>query len=48
MFESLNQFLASDGFMPDHWFSGGVKVVTAIASLGTAVLLVPLLPPRSP
>ncbi|HUF90305.1 MAG TPA: PAS domain S-box protein [Gemmatimonadota bacterium] len=29
---------------PDHWLSGGVKVVTAIASLGTVVLLVPLLP----
>ncbi|MDX1624524.1 MAG: PAS domain S-box protein [Gemmatimonadota bacterium] len=29
---------------PDYWLSGGVKVVTAIASLGTAILLVPVLP----
>jgi PAS domain S-box-containing protein len=29
---------------PDYWVSGGVKVVTAIASVSTAVLLPPLLP----
>ena len=29
---------------PDYWLSGGVKLVTAVASLGTAALLVPLLP----
>lgn len=29
---------------PDFWVSGGVKVVTAIASLATAIFLVPVLP----
>lgn len=29
---------------PDYWLSGGVKVVTAVASLGTAALLIPMLP----
>ena len=29
---------------PDYWVSGGVKAITAIASLGTAALLVPMLP----
>ena len=29
---------------PDYWLSGGVKVVTAIASVGTAVALPPLVP----
>ena len=29
---------------PSYWLSGGVKVVTAGASIGTAVLLVPLIP----
>lgn len=28
----------------DYWLSGAVKVVTAVASLGTAVLLAPMLP----
>jgi len=29
---------------PDYWFSGGVKVVTALASVTTAVALPPLVP----
>lgn len=29
---------------PDYWASGAVKAVTAVASLGTAVLLAPMLP----
>ena len=29
---------------PSYWVSGGVKVVTAGASIGTAILLVPLIP----
>lgn len=29
---------------PDYWASGAVKAVTAVASLGTAALLIPMLP----
>ncbi len=29
---------------PDYWWSGAVKGVTAVASIGTAIALVPLLP----
>ena len=29
---------------PDYWVSGGIKVVTALASIGTAIALIPLLP----
>lgn len=29
---------------PDHWVAAGVNVVTGLAGLGTAVLLVPMLP----
>lgn len=29
---------------PDYWFAGGVKLVTAVASVGTAIALPPLIP----
>ncbi len=29
---------------PTYWLSGGIKVVTAVSSIGTAIALVPLLP----
>jgi signal transduction histidine kinase len=32
---------------PDYWLSGGVKVVTAVASVRTALLLPPLIPTAS-
>jgi PAS domain S-box-containing protein len=31
-------------WVPSYWFSGGVKVITAIASMLTAAFLVPLMP----
>jgi len=54
MFVCLGVFIAACGathvmdvwtlWVPSYWFSGGVKVITALASIPTAVALVQLMP----
>jgi hypothetical protein len=54
MFRAFGVFIVTCGFThfldvwtiwtPVYWLDGGVRAITAVASLGTAVLLVPLVP----
>lgn len=54
MFFAFGVFIVSCGlthfldvvtiWYPVYWFDGGVRVITAIASVGTAIMLVPLVP----